>query len=60
MGNNVKTTIPIDDLILNFQVRGGEIEQCPYGNSVRDDDGETWQETNRKTYLIRQEKESVK
>lgn len=53
------TQIDLTNLINNFVMNGGEIKSLPFGNSVREDDGENWQQVNRKTFLIKLDKEAA-
>lgn len=54
------TSIDLTHLIDNFVMNGGEITQLKEGNALKHDDGENWQQVNRKTYLIKLDKEMGK
>ena len=41
-----------------YLAQGGKITQCPPGNGVRDNDGESWKQTNSRKWQVKQEKES--
>lgn len=43
-----------------FFQSGGQVKTADYGNSVRDNDGETWQQQNRRRWAARQEREAAK
>ena len=49
-----------DDAIRAYLQSGGKVTQLPYGNAVRDNDGEDWHQTNERTYKTRIEKEIAK
>ncbi len=48
----------LDDAIRAYLQSGGKITQLPYGNAVRDNDGETWKQTNQRRYKTKLEKET--
>lgn len=47
----------LQELIASFVESGGEIKTAPYGNAVRDNDGESWAQQSRRRWAVRQEKE---
>ncbi len=47
----------LQHLITDFLLRGGEIEELPFGNSVRPDDGEDWHKINENSYKLKLDKQ---
>jgi len=43
-----------------FFTNGGEVKTADYGNAVNENDGETWQQQNRRRWAARQEREAAK
>ncbi len=46
----------LQELIASFVKSGGEVKTVPYGNAVRDNDGESWAQQSRRRRAVRQEK----
>lgn len=42
-----------------FLSQGGKPQTAPYGNAVKDNDGESWQEQNRRRWAARQERSAA-
>ena len=45
-------------LVEQYLAQGGTIKQLPYGNAVRDTDGESWKQTNARKWAVKQDKEA--
>jgi len=46
-----------NDLLTAYLSQGGKVTQLPYGNAVRDTDGESWKQTNDRKWQVKQDKE---
>jgi hypothetical protein len=46
--------------IEQFFAQGGIAKTAPLGDGLRPDDGETWQQQNRRRWAARQEREAAK
>lgn len=47
----------LNHLITDFLLRGGEIEELPEGNCIRETTGESWKQMNENHYKIKLDKE---
>lgn len=45
--------------IESFLSSGGQVKTAPYGNAVNDNDGESWQQQNRRRWAARQERSAA-
>lgn len=50
----------INEQIEAFFANGGAVKTADYGNAVNENDGETWQQQNRRRWAARQEREAAK
>lgn len=50
----------ISEQIEAFFANGGKAKTAPLGDGLRPDDGETWQQQNRRRWAARQEREAAK
>jgi hypothetical protein len=48
------------DYITQYLAQGGKVTQLPYGNAVRDNDGESWKKVNENRYKVKLDKERAK
>jgi hypothetical protein len=48
------------DYVEEFIKLGGQIQQLPPGNALRDTDGENWKQTNDRKWQVKQDKEKAK
>jgi len=48
------------DYITQYLSQGGKVTHLPYGNAVRDTDGESWKQTNDRKWQVKQDKEAEK
>ena len=47
----------LQELIASFVESGGKVKTAPYGNAVRDNDGESWAHQSRRRWAVKQDKE---
>jgi len=60
MRQSTLKALDITAQIEQFFASGGEVKTAPVGDGLRPDDGETWQQQNRRRWAARQEREAAK